>query len=102
MNLSGGYSYTFINDKDVEHVAQYQNIHAFYAGVGYTFNDKVLVNSSYSQSDSMFVDTKTIKNISFGLLYKLNANWFTLWDYRYGLSDSTSKQEYSLRLGYYY
>ena len=100
-NLFGGYSYTIVNDTDIPAV-QYQNTQSFYAGVGYSFNEKIRISTSYTQSQSMYVETESIKTASIGLFYQLSSHWFTLLDYRYGLSDSASNHDGSVKIGYYF
>jgi hypothetical protein len=99
-NLFGGYSYTLVGDKDVPSTLLYQNTQAFYAGAGYTLSDKATISSTYAQSQSMYVGTQTIKTASASLFYQLSTHWFTMLDYRYGLSDSASDQDGSVRIGY--
>ncbi|HQS66700.1 MAG TPA: DUF3187 domain-containing protein [Sulfuricurvum sp.] len=101
-NLFCGYSYTIVNDTDVPNTEHYQNTHSFYAGAGYSFNEKIRLSASYAQSQSMYVGTQTIKTASTGMFYQLNPHWFTMIDYRYGLSDSASDHDGSVRLGYYF
>jgi hypothetical protein len=101
-NFFGGYSYTMVNDTNVLNTVQYQNTHSFYAGAGYAFNDKIRFSTSYAQSQSMYVGTQTIRTASISLFYQLNTHWFTMLDYRYGLSDSASNHDGSVRLGYYF
>jgi hypothetical protein len=102
VNIFGGYSYTIVTDKDVPNTVLYQNTQAFYAGAGYNLSDKTTISSSYAQSQSMYVGTVAIKTISANLYYQLNSHWFTMVDYRYGLSDSASKNDGSIRIGYYF
>lgn len=102
LNFFGGYSYTLVNDKNVPNVAFYQNTQAFYAGAGYALSDKVLVTTSYSESQSIYVGIVPIQTVSAGLFYQWSLHWFSMLDYRYGLSDSTSKYDTSLRVGYYF
>ena len=101
-NLFAGYSYTMVNDTNVPNTVQYQNTQSFYAGAGYAFNNKTRISASYAQSQSMYANTETIKTASTGLFYQLSTHWFTMLDYRYGLSDSASDHDGSLRLGYYF
>lgn len=102
LNFFGGYSYTLVKDKDVPNVALYQNTQAFYAGAGYSLSNKALLTTSYAQSQSIYVGTVPIKTVSAELFYQWNTHWFSMLDYRYGLSDSASKHDASLRLGYYF
>lgn len=101
-NLFGGYSYTMVNDTNIPNTVQYQNTHSFYAGAGYTLNDKTRISASYAQAQSMYVGTQPIKTASTGLFYQLSTHWFTLLDYRYGLSDSASDHDGSVKIGYYF
>jgi predicted porin len=101
-NLFAGYSYTLVNDTNIPNTVQYQNTQSFYAGAGYAFNDATRLSASYAQAQSMYIGTSTIKTASASLFYQLNTHWFTMLDYRYGLSDSASDHDGSVRLGYYF
>ncbi len=102
INIFGGYSYTIVTDKDVPNTVTYQNTQAFYAGAGYNLSNKTTISSSYAQTQSMYVGTETIKTLSANLYYQLSTHWFTMIDYRYGLSDSASKNDLSARIGYFW
>lgn len=100
LNLFGGYSYTIVNDTDILNTVQYQNTQSFYAGAGYAINDGTRISASYAQAQNMYVGTQTVKTASIGLFYQLSTHWFTMLDYRYGLSDSASDHDGSVRIGY--
>lgn len=101
-NLFGGYSYTMVNDTDIPNTLQYQNTYSFYAGGGYVISEKTRISASYAQTQNIYVGTQTVNTASLGLFYQLNTHWFTMFDYRYGLSDTASDHDGSIRLGYYF
>ncbi len=103
INLFGGYSYTFIGDKDVVSGAssiQYQNRSAYTLGIGYYFMPKLYASLSFYDSDSIFKGVEDIKNISLYAFYTLDEHWFMTFSYANGLSDSTSDNYLSARVGY--
>lgn len=100
INLFGGYNYTLINDTDIPNIASYQNTNTFYAGLGYMSNKNSSINFSYSNAKSIYVGVNPIEALSCGTMVPINTHWFVMGDYRYGLSDSASDHEASLRIGY--
>lgn len=99
--LLGGYRSTLVMDRDVATVL-YQNTSSFYLGAGYSATSKLSLNTSYSQSQSIYKGTQAFENIGVSGFYQIDSNWFTTANYQYGLSDSTSKHNISLQLGYYF
>jgi len=105
INIFGGYSYTFVNDDDIDNstaVVQYQDINALYAGLGFYPSSQLYLSLSYNSSDSIYKDVIAIENASVYSYYSLNENYFSTFSYAYGLSDSASDHYVSLRIGYYY
>lgn len=101
-NIFGGFAYTIINDKDITDIVTYQNTKSFYTGLSYLINEVSSLNISYSSADSIYSSIKTINSATIGYFYQFNQHWFVMADYRHGLSDSASKKDSSLRLGYYF
>ncbi len=101
-NLFGGASYTLINDTDIVNKVTYQNTKFFYGGLGYIISDASSINISYLSTDSIYSSTEAIISIAVGYFHQFNQHWFTMIDYRYGLSDSASKYDGLLKLGYYF
>ncbi|MDP3300763.1 MAG: DUF3187 domain-containing protein [Sulfuricurvum sp.] len=99
-NLFGGYNYAMVNDTDIPNTVQYQNTQSFYAGAGYAISDGTRISASYAQVQSMYVGTQTVNTASIGLFYQLDTHWFSMLDYRYGLSDTASDHDGSVRIGY--
>ncbi|SFP41022.1 porin [Hydrogenimonas thermophila] len=100
-----GYNYMLVGDNDVitkNEIIRYQNTDAFNLGVGYDFTPKLNASISYYQSDSIYRDVETIKNISLYGFYSIDSNWFTTISYAKGLTDSTSDNYVELRVGYYF
>ena len=110
INLFGSYTFTYIGDDDVSYTdingntqtIRYQNTNAFSVGTGYAWTGKLYTSLSYYQSDSIYKDVEDIKNLTLYSYYAINAHWFVTASYAYGLSDATSDNYYSLRLGYYF
>lgn len=100
MNLFGGYSYTMINDDNIQNLADYQDTHGFYAGLGYIHSKKGSIHLSYTNTQSIYVGIDPIEALSCGVMIPINPHWFIMGDYRYGLSDSASDHEAALRIGY--
>ena len=108
-NIFGGYTFTLINDDNVEDITNgdtiYQNTNAFSGGLGYYLNNRLYMSASYSMSDSVYskalgdsvedIETATVYGY-----YSINKDIFTTLSYSYGLSDSASNNYLSLRLGF--
>ena len=110
LNLFGGYSYTIINDDDVNIVAAdgnitsviYQNTQAYSVGAGVYASKKLYISWAYNVSDSIYTNIEDISTASVYAYYSINNHWFSTFSYAYGLSDSASKNYVSLRLGYFF
>ena len=100
-SLFAGYTYTMINDDDVDFI-KYQDTNAFSGGLGYYLTPKLYTSLSYFQSDSIYKDVDDTKSVSAYLFYSLSQNWFTTLAYTKGLSDPTSDNSLALRVGYYF
>lgn len=109
----GGFTYTIVNDKDVKNVMQnrrssfilrdtiqYQNTSSFTAGAAYRTSDNGYLNIAYTQTQSIYSDLESFKTLSLNAMLPLDSRWFVLGNYRHGLSDTTSDNEFALRLGY--
>ncbi len=101
VNIFGGYNYTLINDNDTINV-KYQNTNSYSAGLGVYPMDKLYLSASFNSSDSIYKGVKNVDVASIYAFYNINTNWFTTFNYAYGLSKSASDNYYSLRLGYYF
>lgn len=101
-DLFGGYTYTLVREKDVPLTVSYKNTNAFYAGIRRSFGDSFSLSASYNHSDSMYVGTNALQSVSVFSYYQLSQHWFTTLQYAYGLNDTTSKHDGTLRLGYYF
>jgi len=102
INIFGGYSFTIVNDDDIPKVVRYQNTKALSFGVGQYVNEELYVSASYNFSNSIYADVEDIKSFSLYANYTIDEHWFGMFNYAYGLSDSTSDNYFSLRLGYYF
>ena len=101
INLFGGYNYVIINDSDTVDV-KYQNTNAYSIGVGFYPTQKLYISGSYNSSDSIYTNVKDIDTASFYGFYSIDENWFSTFNYAYGLSDTASDNYFSLRIGYYF
>jgi hypothetical protein len=99
-NIFGGYGYTAINDKDIPNVATYQNTNAFYGGVGYMGPKNSSFSLSYADSNSIYSGTKNIRTVGAGAYMPIDQKWFTMANYKYGISDSASPNEFGVSIGY--
>jgi hypothetical protein len=105
INLFGGYSYTIINDdniRDGRESIQYQNIDTFTLGGGIYLNEKLYTSLAYSTSESIYKNVDNIETASLYMFYTIDSNWFTTFNYAYGLSDTASDNALSARIGYYF
>ena len=103
--IFAGYSHTIINDDDIHTTTNninYQSTNSFSAGAGYNFTPKLYISTSYFQADSIYKGVKDLKSVSMFLFYSLDENYFTNISYAKGLSDSTSDNTASIKLGYYF
>ncbi len=118
-NLFGSYSYTLINDDDINYTdinndpvsINYANTHAYNLGLGFYPTNSLYISGAYNSSDSIYnqiITGNTIETIaplntaSAYLFYTIDKNWFTTASYAYGLSDSASDHYANVRLGYYF
>ncbi len=95
-----GYSFAKINDEDVGKKIEYQDTNSFYAGLLYMHPQNGTFQFSYSNAQSIYVGVEPIETVACGVVWSLDAHWFTLFDYRYGVSESASEHEVAVRLGY--
>lgn len=102
ISFFGGYTYTLVNDKNVPDVVTYQNTNSLYGGMNSIITPDFTMSLIYNQSDSIYADVTMAKTVGIGASYFIDSHWFSLLDYRYGLSDSTSDHDISLRLGYFF
>jgi hypothetical protein len=100
VDVFGGYSFTMINDKDVKGVTDYQNTSGFYAGLLLRSNQNISLHGFYSHTQSIYKEVSPIETLACGVIITLDTHWFTLIDYRHGVSESASEHEVSVRLGY--
>ncbi len=100
-SLFVGYTYTMINDDDVDTI-KYQNTNALSGGIGYYLSPRLYGSLSYFQSDSLYKDVDDTKSASAYLFYSLSSHWFTTLAYTKGLSDPTSDNYFAVRVGYYF
>ena len=101
MNIFGGYSFTLMNDDDIDTLI-YQNVNSFYGGLGFYPSSKLYISASYNSSDSVYDGSETIESASVYTYYSVDDHWFSSFSYGYGLSDSASDYSASVRLGYYF
>jgi len=75
---------------------------AYSIGVGFYPTQKLYISGSYNSSDSIYTNVKDIDTASFYGFYSIDENWFSTFNYAYGLSDTASDNYFSLRIGYYF
>jgi len=105
MNIFGGYSFTLVNDEDIDTVdtyVKYQDINSFYGGLGFYPSSNLYMSASYNSTDSIYVGVETIQSASIYTYYGIDEHWFSTFSYAYGLSDSASNHSASIRIGYYF
>lgn len=109
----GGFTYTVVNDKDAQNImryrrssfiikdsVEYQNTSSFTVGAAYKTKDNGYINIAYAQTQSIYAGVESFKTLSLNAMIPLDTRWFVLGNYRHGLSDTTSDNEFALRLGY--
>lgn len=118
-NLFGSYSYTMINDDEINYTdinsdlvnITYANTQAYNLGIGYYPTNNLYISGAYNSSESIYdkiITANTIERIgslntvSAYLFYTINKNWFTTTSYAYGLSDAASDHYANVRVGYYF
>ena len=102
MNIFGGYAYTLINDDDVKGVVSYQNTKALSVGLGYYIDSNLYMSVAYNATNSIYRGEEDMRTLSFYANYTIDANWFSMFTYARGLSDSAINNYASIRLGYYF
>ncbi|MCJ7764953.1 MAG: DUF3187 family protein [Thiovulaceae bacterium] len=102
INLFGSYSYTLINDDDIQNVVYYQNTNGYSAGIGFYPTDRLYTSVVYNSSDSIYQNVEAIESASAYLFYTIDSHWFATLNYAYGLSDSASDHYGEFCLGYYF
>ncbi len=109
VNVFGGYSYTIINDDDVNILDEngtttgtviYQNTQGYSLGMGVYASQKLYLSTAYNSSDNLYKNTVDITTASVYAYYSIDKHWFSTLSYAYGLSDSASDYYASIRLGY--
>ena len=99
LNIFGGYTFTLINDDDVEDIT-YQNTNAFNAGIGYYLNSNLYMSASYSLGESIYNGLEDIESATVYGYYSIDKDRFATFSYAHGLSDTASDNYISVRLGF--
>lgn len=102
INYFGGYTYTLINDSNLDSSVLYQNTSSYNAGIGFYPLQKLYLSASYTSSQSIYSNIESLDTLSMYAFYALNKHWFTNLNYAYGISDTASDNFLALRLGYYF
>lgn len=97
--LFSDYSYAWINDRDLP-MLKYQDTQSFNIGMGYIQNSDITYNVSYSNSDSIYKNIKTIQTLGVGCSLDVDLNRFVSIYYDYGLSSSASNHSVAIYAGY--
>ena len=110
LNLFGSYTYTMINDDDTtitysdgySYTYQYKNTNAYSLGLGIYATNNLYLSTSYNDTESIYKNVDSARTASIYGSYYINKNWFTTLYYAYGLSDTASDHDISLKVGYYF
>jgi hypothetical protein len=105
INLFGAYSYTIVTDDNVKNATdsiKYQNTDFISVGAGIYLTDKFYSSLAYSTSESIYKNEDNIDTASVYMFYTIDSNWFSTFNYAYGLSESASDNAFALRIGYYF
>ena len=97
LSLFGGYSHTFIQDKQL--IMPLQDTNSGYIGTGYFFTPSFYANLSLGLSQSKFVDEEVAIIVGSILYYKINTKWFTTLSYSNQI-DHDRHDTLNLKLGY--
>ncbi len=110
VNLFGGYSYTIVNDDNVNVVDAngtttaviYQNTQGYSVGAGVYATQKLYISGAYNATNSIYANIEDIATASVYAYYSIDSHWFSTLSYAYGLSSSASDHYASIRLGYFF
>ncbi|MEN8302490.1 MAG: DUF3187 family protein [Campylobacterota bacterium] len=99
INIFGGYTFTLINDDNVDEIT-YQNTNTLSVGVGSYVDNKLYMSASYSVGDSIYKGLADIKTATVHGYYSIDKDRFATVSYAHGLSDTASDNYFSVRLGF--
>ncbi len=105
LSLFGHYSYTLVNDTDVdtpEILINYQDSMAYSLGLGYHIDSQWYASMAYNSSESVYEGLESLDTASIHSSYGFDKHWFMMMSYAMGLSDTASDHFVSLRVGYYF
>ena len=97
LSIFGGYSHTFVQDK--QEVTPLQDTDNGYIGTGYFFTPSLYANLSLGLSQSKFASEKTATVIGSTLYYKINKTWFATLSYNREI-DHTRHDSLNFKIGY--
>ncbi|MEA3522966.1 MAG: DUF3187 domain-containing protein [Campylobacterota bacterium] len=97
----GGFSHTFVNDKDVDDII-YNDTNSFSLGYAHYFSSQFYASGAYYYSDSIYQNIASIENASAYMYYGIDEHLFITFSYALGLSDSANDHYIGLRFGVYY
>lgn len=96
------YSFTQVNDIDIDSIASYQDTNTLIGGIGYSASHKIYLSASYNESDSIYKGVDKIQTLSVYSYYAFDENVFTTFNYAYGLSQPASDNYLAFKIGYYF
>lgn len=96
--LQGNSSYTLVNDSDTTDL-KYQNTFMYQFVLGYGINEKLYIDTGYYNSLSQYRGVDALENLLVDLNYRINEEYFVLFNYSYGLSDSASNHYLCFQFG---
>ncbi len=110
VNLFGSYTYTMINDDDTavtyadgySYTYRYQNTSSWSLGAGRYLLSGFYMSASFNNTQSIYRNVDDAQTVSLYGYYSIDKNWFLSLYYAYGLSDTASDHDISLKLGYYF
>lgn len=95
-DLFAYYGYTLSGDSPA---IDYENMHTFSIGSGYTINEKWYSALSYDHSDSIFPDNGAYQSLSWFNSYDISKRYFVTLNYSRGISDNAYNHLISLKFG---
>lgn len=93
-SFSSGLGYRLVGDNNATNTFYYN------LSTGYTWTDKFYTSLNYSNSQSIYKENKDLKSLSFYANYQINKHWFTIFNYSYGLSDTSLNNSIRVQIGY--
>jgi len=94
LDISFGYTKTFMNDKDSV------NTDSYLLSVGYSFSDSFYTSISYNSNGYIYDNSKKVDYLSLYFEYDFKNNFYISSTYSKGISSLASENTYSFNIGY--